>query len=140
VSARPLEKRPELRIFKTKWFARFARKQRIEDADLRAAVDRAMSGMIDADLGGGVIKQRIARPNEGRSGGFRSVVIFCAGDKAFFVYGFPKSARGNIHQDELRGFRQLADAMLGYDDKMLAKALDSGALQEVRTHAQDLPK
>ena len=80
------------------------------------------------------------RPRGVRSGGFRSVVIFRAGDKAFFVYGFPKSARGNIHQDELRGFRQLADAMLGYDDRMLAKALDSGALQEVRTHAQDLPE
>ena len=73
-----------MRIFKTKWFVRFARKQGIGDADLRAAVDRAVAGMIDADLGGGVIKQRIARPGEGKSGGFRSMVLFRAGEKAFF--------------------------------------------------------
>ena len=129
-----------MRIFKTKWFVRFARKQGIGDADLRAAVDRAVAGMIDADLGGGVIKQRIARPGEGKSGGFRSMMLFRAGEKAFFVYGFPKSARGNVCQDELQGFRQLADAMLNYDDATLAKALENGALQEVSTDAQDLSK
>ena len=129
-----------MRIFKTKWFVRFARKQGIGDADLRAAVDRALSGLIDADLGGGVIKQRIARPSEGKSGGFRSIVLLRAGEKAFFVYGFSKSARGNVRQDELQGFRQLADAMLNYDDATLAKALESGALQEVRTDEQDLSK
>ena len=129
-----------MRIFKTKWFVRFARKQGIGDADLRAAVDRALSGLIDADLGGGVIKQRIARPSEGKSGGFRSIVLLRAGEKAFFVYGFSKSARGNVRQDELEGFRQLADAMLSYDDATLAKALESGALQEVRTDEQDLSK
>ena len=129
-----------MRIFKTKWFVRFARKQGIGDADLRAAVDRAVAGMIDADLGGGVIKQRIARPGEGKSGGFRSMVLFRAGEKALFVYGFPKSARGNVRQDELQGFRQLADAMLNYDDATLAKALENGALQEVSTDAQDLSK
>ena len=66
---------PNLRVFKTKWFARFARRQGLEDAELCAAVARAEKGLIDADLGGGVIKQRIARPNEGRSGGFRSIVL-----------------------------------------------------------------
>jgi hypothetical protein len=129
-----------LRIFKAKWLVRFARKHGIKDADLRQAVDRARSGMIDADLGGGVIKQRIARPNEGKSGGFRSIVLFCSGDKAFFVYGFPKSARGNVREDELQGFRQLADAMLSYDDAALAKALEAGALQEVVVDGQDLSK
>jgi hypothetical protein len=129
-----------LRIFKAKWFVRFARKQGIGDAALRQAVDRALSGMIDADLGGGVIKQRIARPHEGKSGGFRSVILFRSGDKAFFVYGFPKSARGNVRKDELQGFRQLADEMLNYDNAALAKALESGALQEVRTDEQDLSK
>ena len=56
------------------------------------------------------------------------------------MYGFPKSARGNVRQDELQGFRQLADAMLNYDDATLAKALENGALQEVSTDAQDLSK
>jgi hypothetical protein len=127
-----------LRIFKTKWFIRFARKQGIEDADLRAAINRAESGMIDADLGGGVIKQRIARPGEGKSGGFRSIVLFRFADKAFFVFGYAKSARANIRVDELQGFKLLAAEMLNHDDNALAKALETGALQEVTSDDQDV--
>ena len=70
------------------------------------AVDRAESGLIDADLGGGVVKQRIARPSEGKSGGYRSIVLIRAGEKAFFVYGFPKSSRANVRKDELLGYRR----------------------------------
>ena len=127
-----------MRVFKTKWFVRFARRQGIDDAALCSAVARAEKGMIDADLGGGVIKQRIARPKEGRSGGFRSIVLFRSGDKAFFVYGFPKSARGNVRTDELKGFRELAGAMFGFDDAAPAQALASGAIQEVPCDEQDL--
>ncbi len=127
-----------MRVFKTKWFARFARRQGIEDAELCAAVARAEKGLIDADLGGGVIKQRIARPGEGRSGGFRSIVLFRSGDKAFFVYGFAKGARGNVRRDELTGFRELADQMFGYDDAALAKALRGSAIVEVQGDDQDL--
>jgi len=58
--------RSALRIFKTKHFSRFARRERISDAALREAVDRAERGPTDADLGGGVIKQRVARPGQGR--------------------------------------------------------------------------
>ncbi|WP_447415009.1 type II toxin-antitoxin system RelE/ParE family toxin, partial [Clostridium perfringens] len=60
-----------MRIFKTKWVARFVRRERISDADLKEAIERAERGLIDADLGGGLIKQRVARPGQGRSGGFR---------------------------------------------------------------------
>lgn len=129
-----------MRVFKTKWFLRFARQQGIEDEALCEAIARAEKGLIDAELGGGVIKQRIARPNEGKSGGFRSIVLFRSGDKAFFVYGFPKSARGNIRTDELKGFKELADQMLGYDDAALAKALKSGAILELACDEQDVSK
>ncbi len=105
-----------------------------------AAVARAEKGLIDADLGGGVIKQRIARPGEGRSGGLRSIVLFRSGDKAFFAFGFAKGARDNIRRDELMGFRELADQMFGYDDAALAKALRGGAIVEVRCDDQDLSK
>jgi hypothetical protein len=121
-----------LRIFKTKWFVRFARQQGIEDGALRDAVRRAERGQIDADLGGGVIEQRIARPKEGKSGGYRSIVLFRSGERAFFVYGFPKSARDNIRRDELRAFKALAIEMLDYDEAALKKALTSGAVVEVK--------
>src|SRR3546814_18742904 len=53
------------RILKNGWFERFARKERLTDSGLRDAVQRAESGLVDADLGGGVIKQRVARPGKG---------------------------------------------------------------------------
>jgi hypothetical protein len=127
-----------LRIFITRWFARFARRERIAHADLREAVRRAERGLLDADLGGGVIKQRIARAHEGKSGGLRSIVLFRNGDRAFFVYGFVKSARATIRPDELLGFKRLAAEMLGYDDAALAKAVAGGALMEVSSDEQDL--
>jgi hypothetical protein len=122
----------KLRVFKNKWFVRFARDQGIGNEALCEAIARAEKGLIDANLGGNVIKQRIARPNEGKSGGFRSIVLFRSGDKAFFVYGFPKSARSNISRDELKGFKELADEVFGYDKAALAKALKSGAIIEVQ--------
>lgn len=87
-----------MRIFKTRPFARFADHEGIEDADLCEAIRGAEQGLIDADLGGGVIKQRIARKGQGKSGGFRSIVVFRMGERAFFVYGFAKSDRDNIDE------------------------------------------
>jgi hypothetical protein len=101
-------------------------------------VRRAERGLVDADVGGGVLKQRIARPGAGKRGGFRSIVIFRAGERAIFVYGFAKSARATIRPDELLGFRRLAAELLGYDDRAVAKAVTSGALREVGSDDQDL--
>lgn len=128
------------RVFKNKWFVRFTRQQEIENEALCDAIPNTEKGLIDADLGGGVIKQRIARPSEGKSGGFRSIVLFRLGDKAFFVYGFPKNARGNLRMNELKGFKELADVILGYDKTALAKALKTGAIVEVTCHEQDVSK
>lgn len=88
-----------LRVFKNAWFERFAHKEKISAEALWGAVERAEQGQIDADLGGGVIKQRIARPGGGKSKGYRSIVLYRKEDKAFFVFGFPKSELGNIRED-----------------------------------------
>jgi hypothetical protein len=118
-------------LFKTKAFARFAAKESIADSALRDAVRRAEAGLIDADLGGGVIKQRIARQRQGKSGGFRSIVLFRQGVTAFFVYGFAKSDRDNIDRRELRAFRLLAEEMLAMDRAALAAALKNGTIMEI---------
>ena len=128
------------RIFKNKWFSRFARKEDIVDVDLCAAISNVEKGLIEADLGGGVVKQRIARVNEGKSGGYRSIILFRAGDKAFFVYGFAKSKRDNINQEELAGFKALADEMLGYDDATLTRSLKNGAIVEVICNEKTVSK
>ncbi len=88
-----------MQTFKTKAFARFTDREGIDDAALCEAVGRARSGLVDADLGGGVIKQRVARKGGGRSGGFRTIVLFRRGELAFFVYGFAKSGRENLRRD-----------------------------------------
>jgi hypothetical protein len=85
-----------VRIFKTKWLRRYARRERIADHRLREAIERAESGLVDADLGGGVIKQRVARDGQGRSGGYRMLIAYRAGDRAVFLYGFAKRERENI--------------------------------------------
>ena len=122
-----------MRIFKTRIFARFARKVALTDTALSNAIMHAERGLIDADLGGGVIKQRIARRGDGKSGGFRTIVLLRLKERAVFVYGFEKSARDNIQDDELQAFRRLARQMLSYDDTELAAAIKAGVLIEVRS-------
>lgn len=120
-----------MRIFKNKPFARFARKARLTDAILCNVVANAERGLIDADLGGFVVKQRIARSGGGKSGGFRTIILFRAGARAFFVHGFAKNEQDNIRDDELAAFRLLAARLLAYDDRALAKAIAEGVLMEV---------
>lgn len=69
-----LKTRVILRIFKTKPFSRFAKRERITDAMLYEAVERAEKGILDADLGGNIIKQRVAREGQGRSKGYRVLI------------------------------------------------------------------
>jgi len=83
-----------MRIFKNTWFCRFARDQKITDHALRDAIWRAESGQIDANLGGGVVKQRVARPGHGRSKGYRTVILYQAGERRFLFMGFPKVREG----------------------------------------------
>ncbi len=120
-----------MRVFKTKPFSRFSSIEGIEDVLLCEAVKRAESGLIDADHGGGVIKQRLPREGQGRSGGFRSIVLFRQGNRAIFAYGFAKNQRENIGRPELKAFRKLADVMLSLDDRALKAAISNGTMMEV---------
>jgi len=120
-----------LRIFKNAWFCRFARREKIKDAVLKEAIARAERGLIDAELGGGVIKQRLARPGQGRSGGYRSIIIFQKGQRAFFVYGFAKSDRENIEPDETAAFKKSAKAFFALSDKQIEILIKDEELSEV---------
>jgi hypothetical protein len=122
-----------LRIFKSRWFQRFARREGIADAVLREAVGRAEKGLIDADLGGGVVKQRIARRGQGRSQGYRTIILFRRGARAFFVYGFAKSGRANIDEDEREQFKDAAKIVLALTETQLAARLERGDFAEVKS-------
>lgn len=120
-----------VRVFKNAWFCRFARREKISDETLKDAVTRAEQGKIDADLGGNVLKQRIARPGQGKSGGYRTIIVFKKGELAFFVYGFAKSERENIDDAEAAAFKKAARELFSLSDEQIGQLLDNGALTEV---------
>lgn len=129
-----------VRIYKNKSFNRFARRSGLCDASLCKAILYAEQGLIDADLGGGVIKQRVARSGGGKSGGFRTLILFRNGDRAFFVHGYAKNDLGNITDNELTALRSLASAMLAYDESALQGALANKTLIEVVCNEETIPK
>ena len=128
-----------MRTFKTKAFTRFADKAGISEVALCRAVRDAETGLIAADLGGGVIKQRIARPSQGKSGGFRTLMLFRAATRAIFVHGFAKSEKDNIEKNELAALKKLAAELLAYDDKTLARVAASGVLVELNCDEKTVP-
>lgn len=120
-----------MQVFVTKVFARFVRSERIDDARLCETVARAEVGSIDANLGGGIIKQRVARRGGGRSGGYRTVIAYQTSRRSIFLYGFAKSERDNISDRELADLKKLAKHYLSYDEARIATALASAELREV---------
>lgn len=98
---------------------------------MRTAVDEMERGLIDANLGGHVVKKRVAVGGRGKSGGFRTLLAYRSGDKAFFIYGFVKNERPNVSADELKALKHLAKELVNYSDKTLTKAILHGALIEV---------
>lgn len=120
-----------MRIFKTKALARFAKREAISDESLAAAIETAKRGLIDADLGGGLIKQRVARPGQGKRGGFRMLIGFRS-DRAIFLFGFAKNERDNIDDKQLTTLREIVSAWFSADDTKIAQALKDGLLIEVK--------
>jgi hypothetical protein len=121
----------EVRLFKTKWFMRYARQENLVDQSLCDAIERAERGLVDADLGGGIIKQRVARTGQGRSGGYRLLIAYRSGKRAVFLYGFAKSERDNIEADELETLKEIGAAWLEAKKERLEYAIKEGILREV---------
>ena len=121
-----------MRVYVTKTFRRFQRKESITDAALVEAVDRAYAGLIDADLGGGLIKQRLARKGQGRRGGYRTIIAYRAGQRSVFLYGFGKNERDNIDDDELARWRVAGRVILEGDADWIEAAIAGGHLTEVQ--------
>jgi hypothetical protein len=120
-------------IYKLKTFARYARDEAIADDSLAEAVERAEKGLVDADLGGNLIKQRVARRGQGKSGGYRVLIAFRSPGFWMFLYGFAKRDRDNLDAKELKIIRQLADTWLTAGPEAIARASREGRLIEVKT-------
>ena len=118
-------------IYKTRTFARWVKREGLTDRDLCDAVVEMQKGLIDARLGGGLIKKRVARSGHGKRGGYRVILASNLGDRWVFMFGFAKNDRDNVDDDELRLMKRLASAFLEMDDWMLKRALTSGEILEI---------
>jgi hypothetical protein len=126
-----------VRIFKVRDFAKFARKNEIDDEALCDAIQRACKGLIDSDLGGGVIKQRVARPGEGKRGGYRTIIAFQTNTHSVFLHGFAKKMKDNITKKELKVLKELAEEFLSYDEEQLERLVETGSWVEVVCDGQE---
>ena len=120
-----------IRVFKTRHFSRWMRKTELTDHALCAAVVEMAQGLIDANLGGGVVKKRIGLASRGKRGGARTLVATNKGNKWFFVYGFEKNDRANIADDELQALQDVAAELLVRTGRQLDVAVEDGSLQEI---------
>lgn len=123
-----------MRVFKNNAFSKWAQSAGLDDNDLKSAVDEILRGLIDADLGGGILKKQVAIKNQGKSSGVRTLIAYKIDDKAFFVYGFAKNVRVNINVDELKALKRLAKELLSYSDETLQQAIEFGAIIELKNN------
>jgi hypothetical protein len=119
------------RVFKTRYFSRWMRKTELTDLALCAAVSEMAAGLIDADLGGGVVKKRVALPGRGKSGSARTLVATSKGSRWFFVFGFEKNERANISAKEVEAVQQIAADLFRLSSSELDAHVNTEALKEI---------
>jgi hypothetical protein len=119
------------RILTTRFFRRWALRVGLTDIALLTAVEEIEQGLIDGDLGGGVLKKRVGVPGRGKRGGARVVLATNRGDRWFFMFGFLKNQRANISSRELDALRELARDLLALNERQIDAQTKSGALEEV---------
>lgn len=120
-----------MRIFKTRLFAKWAKKEKLMDQSLRLAIQEMEKGLIEADLGGFVYKKRIPLEGRGKRGGARSIVIYRAHDKAFFIFGYAKNEKSDMSNEELKSAKMLSKDLISYSDSQLIHLIQQGKLIEV---------
>jgi len=127
-----------MEVYFTKWMARYSRREGISRSSLRDAIRRAERGLIDADLGNGLIKQRVARAGKGRSGGYRTIIGYRRSERAVFLYGFAKNERENVRPDELRSFADTGAVWLAASEAKILRGLESGELEKIEYGSKEI--
>lgn len=119
------------RVFKTRHFARWLKKSDLTDAALCEAVNEMVAGLIDANLGGDIVKKRVALPGRGKRGGARTLVATRKASRWFFVFGFEKNEKANVSTTELEALQTVASDLLALTNLQLDGAVEDGTLQEI---------
>jgi hypothetical protein len=123
--------KPPVRLLKDPAFSRWASKAGVTDRALAEAAKEIESGLVDARLGGFLIKKRIARAGEGKRGGYRTIVAHRQGSRLVFLHGFAKNETGNINKKERNALSKLGDIYIGFDAATIQKAVANKQLIEV---------
>jgi len=126
-----------LRVFKTKKFARFARKEGLDNEMLAEAVANIERGLVDANLGSGLIKQRVARAGAGKRGGFRTLIAYRIGEQAIYLFGFAKNDLANISPEDERDLKDYGALLLALKDKEIERMIKENELWEVPYGEED---
>jgi hypothetical protein len=124
-------------VYKSRIFSKSASKEGLGDAALMTAVNEMERGLIDVELGGHVVKKRVALGGRGKRGGVRVLIAYKAEHNVFFVYGFAKNDRANISDDELRVLKSLARNLLGASEKAIANAMKTGAFFDLENRGRE---
>ena len=120
-----------MKTIKTKLFAKWANKNDVSDTSLLDAAKEIVSGSHEANYGGGVIKKRVANKGRGKCSSVRTIVAFKNGNDCFFIYGFEKSAKSNISQNEEKALKVVSASLLAYSADEIVRLIKSGSLIEV---------
>ena len=128
------------RVFKTRHFSRWARKSELSQEALCLAVSEMENGLIDAELGGGVVKKRVPLPGRGKSGSTRTLLATNKGSLWFFIFGFEKNERANISLRELVALKAIAADLLKLNSAELDVQVAREVLQEICHDDQDEEK
>ncbi len=119
-------------VYKTKTFSRWAAKVGIADSDLFVAANEVAIGVVEASLGQHLFKKRVARYGQGKSGSYRTVIAYCVGKHSFYLFGFDKGSRSNVNANEMKALGKMSKEFMKYGSTRLIRAVDNGALIEVK--------
>ena len=125
-----------MRVFKNKWFARWARTENVPDSALLRAAAEAVAGQVEADLGGGLFEKRLAREGSGTRRGYRVLIGYKRPntDRIVFLYAFAKNARANISDKEREALSLVAEAFVSATNAQVSLLLKEGSIVEVQHH------
>ena len=112
---------------KTKWFNKWAKKNALTDKNLLKTIENISFNLGVVNLGGGLFKIRTPKVGQGKSGGFRTLVVYKEKDLAVFVYGFAKTDKDNLDKEELKYFKILAKDLLKIKNSEYVKLEKQGS-------------
>ena len=116
---------------KTKWFNKWAKKQKLNDDKLLEAIDDMINNLSSVNLGGGLFKVRVATEGSGKSSAFRTIIVFRENDRAVMVYGFKKKEQGNLSKEELKSFKTLSKDILALESEELKRAIEKNVFVNI---------